>query len=53
MGYLRKRFGEPSTHAGVGMVLMGASVFFPQYGQLLQALGVALGVTAAAIPEQR
>lgn len=53
MGFLRKRFGEASTHAGVGLVLMGASVVWPQYAQLLQGLGAALGVTAAIIPEGR
>lgn len=53
MGWLRKRFGEASTHSGLGLLLMGAGMIWPQHQLLLQGIGASLGVTAIAIPEAR
>ena len=52
MGWLRKRFGEPSTHAGVSTIaLVAASLAPPQYQLLIQGIAAILGVGAVAIPE--
>lgn len=51
MGWLKSRFGEASTHAGIGMILGVASVAFPQYAGLLQAAAVAFGGAAVVVPE--
>ena len=50
MGWLRKRFGEASTHAGVAIGFQIASTVFPQYSMLLQALSACFIVPAVAIP---
>ena len=48
MGWLRKRFGEPSTMAGMGVIFMVAATFVPpQYQLLVQGLAGALGVGGA------
>lgn len=48
MGWLRKRFGEPSTLAGLGIVFMVVSPMIPpQYQQLAQGVAAALGLGAA------
>jgi hypothetical protein len=53
MGWLKNRFGEASTHAGISMICGAASLAFPQYAGLLQAAAVAFGGTAIAIPEAK
>jgi hypothetical protein len=48
MGWLRKRFGEASTLAGLGVVFMVAAPFIPpQYQLLAQGVAAALGVGGA------
>lgn len=51
MGWLKNRFGEASTHAGLGLVFGVASMAFPQYAALLQAAAVAFGGAAVVVPE--
>ena len=53
MGWLRKRFGESSTYAGLGIVAMIASTAFPQYAGLIQAAAAALGAGAVVVPEAK
>lgn len=48
MGFLRKRFGEPSTLAGLGLLFaIGIPLVPPQYQLLAQGLAAALGLGAA------
>ena len=48
MGFLRKRFGEPSTLAGLGILFaVGIPLMPPQYQMLAQGLAAALGLGAA------
>ena len=48
MGWLRKRFGEASTMAGLGVVVMVLMPLVPvQYQLLAQGLAAALGLGAA------
>jgi len=48
MGWLRKRFGEPSTLAGLGIIFaVGIPLVPPQYQLLAQGLAAALGLGAA------
>ena len=48
MGWLRKRFGEASTMAGLGVVAMVVIPMVPvQYQMLAQGLAVALGLGGA------
>ena len=48
MGFLRKRFGEPSTLAGLGILFaVGIPLVPPQYQLLAQGLAAALGLGAA------
>ena len=43
MGWLRKRIGEPSTLAGLGMlVMMAKTVVPPHYQMLIDGVAVAL-----------
>jgi hypothetical protein len=45
MGWLRKRFGEASTLAGLGVVFaIAAPMIPPQYQLLVQGLAAALGL---------
>jgi hypothetical protein len=52
MGWLRKRFGEASTHAGLGVIFTIAGVLFPKYTTIIWSIAGALGVGAVAIPEK-
>jgi hypothetical protein len=48
MGWLRKRFGEPSTMAGLGVIAMVAMPLVPPHYQLLaQGIAAALGIGGA------
>jgi len=48
MGWLKKRFGEPSTMAGLGVIFMVATPFIPpQYQLLAQGVAAALGLGGA------
>ena len=48
MGWLRKRFGEPSTLAGLGILFaIGIPMVPQQYQMLAQGLAAALGLGAA------
>jgi hypothetical protein len=48
MGWLRKRFGEASTMAGLGVVVMVLMPLVPlQYQLLAQGLAAALGIGGA------
>ena len=45
MGWLRKRFGEPSTLAGLGVLFaVGIPLVPPQYQLLAQGVAAALGL---------
>ena len=47
MGWLRARLAEPSSHAGIGTLLMGLAMFMPpEYATIAQSIGMALGGTA-------
>lgn len=52
MGWLRKRFGESSTYAGLGVLTMLASTAFPQYAAIIQAVAGVLGAGAVVVPEK-
>ncbi len=48
MGWFRKRFGEASTLAGLGVLFaVGIPMVPPQYQMLVQGLAAALGLGAA------
>jgi hypothetical protein len=48
MGYLRKRFGEPSTMAGLGVIFaIAVPMIPPQYQLLAQGVAAALGLGGA------
>jgi len=48
MGWLKKRFGEPSTMAGLGVVFaIAAPLIPPQYQLLAQGVAAALGLGGA------
>lgn len=48
MGWLRKRFGEPSTLAGLGVVFaIAIPMIPPQYQLLIQGIAAALGLGGA------
>ena len=48
MGWLRKRFGEPSTFAGLGVVFaIAIPMVPPQYQLLVQGIAAALGLGGA------
>ena len=45
MGWLRKRFGEPSTMVGLGVIFsIAVPMLPPQYQLLAQGLAAALGL---------
>lgn len=44
MGWLRARFGENSTKAGLSIVFLLLSTVTPEYAAVWQALAGALGV---------
>lgn len=52
MGWLRKRFGEASTYAGLAVLSQIASVAFPQYAMLINAATAALAGGAVVVPER-
>jgi len=48
MGWLRKRFGEASTLAGLGVLFaVGIPLVPPQYQLLVQGIAAALGLGGA------
>ena len=48
MGWLKKRFGEPSTLAGLGVLFaVGIPLVPPQYQLLAQGVAAALGLGGA------
>ena len=48
MGWLKKRFGEPSTLAGLGVLFaVGIPLVPPQYQLLVQGVAAALGLGGA------
>jgi hypothetical protein len=48
MGWLRKRFGEASTLAGLGVLFaVGIPLVPPQYQLLVQGVAAALGLGGA------
>jgi hypothetical protein len=47
MAWLLARLAEPSSHAGIGMILMGLSMILPEpYQGVAVAIGTALGGSA-------
>lgn len=44
MGWLKARFGEDSTKAGLSVLFLVLSTVTPQYAQVWQALAGAMGV---------
>ena len=54
MGWLRNRFGEASTHAGLATLAQVSKLFLPpQYHLLADSLTALFGAGAVAIPERR
>jgi hypothetical protein len=51
LNFLLARLKEPSTHAGIGMLFLAASLIAPQYAVVLQSVAGLFGVGAAALPE--
>lgn len=51
MGWLRKRFGEGSTHAAIAVGAMLVSQVAPQYATLAQAVAATLCGTAVVLPD--
>lgn len=46
------RTKEPSTHAGLSLMLLAAAAFMPQYAFWINSMAGLFGFTAAAIPEK-
>lgn len=51
MGWLRKRFGEGSTYAGLAMAAMLAGQAWPQYADLIHAAVGVLAGGAVVVPD--
>lgn len=49
---IKTRLKEPSTSAGVGVVVTALSAFFPAYAPLILGVAAVLGVSAVALPEK-
>lgn len=51
MDYLKARFAERSTHAGLAaLALAAASLLFPQYATIIQMVAGVAGFGVAALP---
>lgn len=51
MGWLKARFGEASTHAGISAGFAIASMAFPQYAGLFQSIAGLFAGAAVVVPE--
>jgi hypothetical protein len=53
MEYLKQRWSERSTRLQAGMVLLLiAQILFPKYSDVINQVGIALGVTGMAVPDK-
>lgn len=51
--YVIARLKEPSTHAGIAMLLAAAAAFVPQYAQYIWTVAGLFGFGAIATPEAK
>jgi hypothetical protein len=51
MQIIIQRFKEPSTHAGIALLLHTASMFFPEYKVFFHGASMAFAVNAVIAPE--
>lgn len=53
IAWARARYAEPSTKAGLGVVLAGVAMLVPPaYAQILIGVGMAMGIHAAVKADQ-
>lgn len=53
MEYLKQRWSERSTRLQAGMILLLiAQLLFPKYADIINEIGIALGVTGMAVPDK-
>jgi hypothetical protein len=53
MDYVIARLKEPSTHAGIAMLIACVAAFVPQYSQYIMGVAGVFGFTAAAMPDPK
>lgn len=51
MQYVLERLKEPSTHAGIAMLIAAVAAFVPQYSQYIMGIAAVFGFGAVAVPE--
>ena len=51
MNWILDRIREPSTHAGLGIVVTAAAQLFPQYQMLILGIAGLFGVGSVVIAE--
>lgn len=51
MQYIIARLKEPSTHAGLAMVIAAVAAFLPQYSHYIMGIAAVFGFGAVAAPE--
>jgi len=53
MNAFLQRLTEPSTHAGVGILLQAAKAFFPQYAGVIDSATAFFGSLAVVLAEKK
>lgn len=53
MDYIIARLKEPSTHAGIAMLIATIAAFVPQYSQYILGVAGVFGFAAVGLPEQK
>ncbi len=53
MQYILARLKEPSTHAGIALLIMAITAVVPQYSQYITGIAAVFGFGAAALPESK
>lgn len=53
MQYILARLKEPSTHAGIGLLIMAIAAVMPQYAHYILGVAGVFGFGAAALPESK
>ncbi len=53
LNWLQSRLTEPSTHNGIGLLMIIASAVWPQYAQVLQIAAGVFGGMGIAMPDAK
>lgn len=53
MQYILARLKEPSTHAGIAMLIATAAAFLPQYAHYILGVSAVFGFGAVVSPEAK